>query len=246
MNAQIIELQNTLVIVDAMLMRPHAKALRDYANALGKPIDRLFITHGHPDHWFGAEYFQDVDRYALPETTQEIQYSAQFSIGYHRGQHGELITDVPVLPNKEVGEGEVLIDGVRFLVHKIQSAEDLNMIALSIPSEKVLIAQDLIYNQVHFFVGQKAADGTLCFDGWIEALKQFDRFGYDVVLPGHGVPADGSVFKENIAALEKMRTIFSGSTAENFVQNTLDAFPGYGLRSMVEFSAFFLFQMKQG
>jgi glyoxylase-like metal-dependent hydrolase (beta-lactamase superfamily II) len=227
-----------------MLMRPYAKELRDYANEIGKPIDRVYITHGHPDHWFGSEYFQDVDRYALAETVEEIKYSAQFSIDFHRGQHGDLITDSATLPNKVVEEGDVVIDGVNFRIHKILSAEDLFMIAIDIPSARTLIAQDLIYNKVHFFVGQKSPDGTLCFEGWIKALERFESVGYDLVLPGHGAPADGSIFRENIRDLEKMSAIFASSTGADFVSNTLAAFPNFGLKSMVDFSAFFLYQLK--
>ena len=244
-NAQIIELANKLVVVDTMLMRPYAKALRSYADSLGKPIDRVYVTHGHPDHWFGAEMFQDVDIFAFSETVDEIKYSAQFSINFHRGQHGDLITDAPTLPNKLAEEGEIQIDGVTFRIHKILSAEDLLMMAIDIPSEKTLIAQDLVYNQVHFFVGQKSPEGKLCFDGWIEALQRFDDVGYEVVLPGHGMPAGGPVLKENIRDLKKMAEIYASSSGEKFVQNTIDAFPNFGLKSMVEFSAFFLYQMNK-
>jgi len=243
-NAQIIETANKLVIVDTMLMRPYARELRDYANSLGKPIDRVFVTHAHPDHWFGMEFFQDVDCYSLPETVEEIKMLAQLEMDFHRNQHGDLITDRMYLPNKIATEGDVPIDGVTFRLHKILAAEDVFMLAVDLPDEKTLIAQDLIYNKVHLFVGQRSMDGTLCFDGWIAALKKFQNMGYELVLPGHGVPTDASIFEENIRNLETMRGIVASSNGENFVPKTLAAFPGYGLKSMVEMSAFFLFQMK--
>jgi len=243
-NAQIVETPNKLVIVDTMLMRPYARELRDYANSIGKPIDRVFVTHAHPDHWFGMEFFQDVDIFSLPETVEEIKMMAQLEIDFHRSQHADLVTDRMFLPNQTVTEGDVQIDGITFRLHKILAAEDLFMLAVDLPEEKTLIAQDLIYNKVHLFVGQRSMDGTMCFDGWIAALEKFRNGGYELVLPGHGVPTDASVFDENIHNLETMRSIVATSTGENFIQRTLEAFPGYGLKSMVEMSAFFLFQMK--
>lgn len=243
-NSQIIETENKLVIVDTMLMRPYAKELRDYANSIGKPIDRVYITHAHPDHWFGMEYFQDVDNFSLPETAEEIKMMAQMEMDFHRNQHGDLITDQMYLPTPEATEGDVQIDGITFRLHKIVAAEDLFMLAIDLPEEKILIAQDLIYNKVHLFVGQRSMDGTLCFDGWIGALEKFKNAGYELVLPGHGVPTDAAIFDENIHNLEIMRDIVGSSTGEDFVQKTVKAFPGYGLKSMVEMSAFFLFQMK--
>ena len=243
-NAQIIETANKLVIVDAMLMRPYASELREYAKSLGKPVDRVFVTHSHPDHWFGIEYFQDVDVYAFPETIEEIKMFAKIAMDFHRSNHGDLVTDTLFLPNKVITESEVTIDGVLFRLFKIVAAEDVFMLALDLPGEKTFIAQDLLYNKVHLFVGQRSMDGTLCFDGWIAALKQYDNAEYDVVLPGHGVPADISIIKENITNLEKVKSILLSSTGDNFVENVVEAFPDYGLRSMVEMSAYFLFQMK--
>ena len=243
-NAQIIETANKLVIVDATLMRPYAKELREYADSLMKPIDRVFVTHAHPDHWFGLEYFQDLDVFAFPETIEEIKNFAQIALDFHKTQHGDLVTDTVYLPDKPIVDSEVVIDGVLFRLFKIVGAEDLYMLALDLPEEKTFIAQDLLYNNVHLFVGQRSFDGTLCFDGWIAALKSFQHENYEVVLPGHGMPADASLFQENISNLEKVRSILLASTGENFVQNIVEAFPDYGLRSMVEMSAFFLFQMK--
>ena len=243
-NAQIVETAHKLVIVDAMLMRPHAKELRAYADGLGKPIDRVYVTHSHPDHWFGIEFFQDKDVYALPGAIEEIKFFAKLSLDFHHSQHPDKVTDRMYLPGKTAAAGDTVIDGVTFRLHEVRAAEDLCMLAIELPVEKTLIAQDLVYNKVHFFVGQRSQDGAQCFDGWIAALRKFAVAGFELVLPGHGVPADGAVFAENIRDLEIMRGLVATSTGSDFVQRTMDAFPGYGLRSMTEMSAFFLFQMK--
>jgi glyoxylase-like metal-dependent hydrolase (beta-lactamase superfamily II) len=57
--SQIIETKNNLVVVDAQFLRPYAKDLYNYIKSLNKPVERIVITHSHPDHWFGLEYFQD-------------------------------------------------------------------------------------------------------------------------------------------------------------------------------------------
>jgi len=49
----IVETRNQLVLVDSQFLVPYARAFRDYADSLGKPIERLYVSHRHPDHWFG-------------------------------------------------------------------------------------------------------------------------------------------------------------------------------------------------
>lgn len=240
-NAQIVETENKLVIVDTMLMRQHARDLRAYADSLNKPIDRVYLSHAHPDHWFGMEFFQDCDIYSHPGTVEEIKIVGQFAVDYHNNLHKGLTTDQLFLPNRVAGAGDVQIDGVTFRIHEVLTAEDLFMLVIELPEEKTLIAQDLVYNKVHLFVGQKAQDGTLCFDGWLAALKEYQKGGYELVIPGHGVPTDTSVFAENIRYLEIMKKIASTSNRENFVQTTLETFPDYELKSMAEMSATLLY-----
>lgn len=63
-----------IVLVDGQFLVSCARAFRDYADSLGKPIDRLYVSHRHPDHWFGlGAAFSDVTIYALPETRDFIQ-----------------------------------------------------------------------------------------------------------------------------------------------------------------------------
>lgn len=54
-NTHILELPNSLVLIDAQFLLPNAMDFRADADSLGKPIDRSIITHAHPDHFLGAK-----------------------------------------------------------------------------------------------------------------------------------------------------------------------------------------------
>jgi len=63
----IIESRSRLVLVDGQFLSPYARKFREYADSLGKPIERVYLSHRHPDHWFGlGTAFSDTSIYALP------------------------------------------------------------------------------------------------------------------------------------------------------------------------------------
>ena len=65
----LIETEHSLVAVDTQFLLPMAADMRAYADELGKPIDRMFITHEHPDHFLGGEAFADVPKSACFSST---------------------------------------------------------------------------------------------------------------------------------------------------------------------------------
>ena len=50
----LIELPAQIIAIDAQYGLPYAAEVVDYARSLGKPISRVYISHAHPDHFFGA------------------------------------------------------------------------------------------------------------------------------------------------------------------------------------------------
>jgi glyoxylase-like metal-dependent hydrolase (beta-lactamase superfamily II) len=63
-NAYVVELSNSVVVVDTTLALSSARALREKASSFGKPIEAVLLTHGHPDHYTGLVMFEDVPRFA--------------------------------------------------------------------------------------------------------------------------------------------------------------------------------------
>jgi glyoxylase-like metal-dependent hydrolase (beta-lactamase superfamily II) len=67
-NAFIVETTKELIIVDTTLTMSDSKALKQKADSLGKSIEGIILTHGHPDHVAGAYNVApdwDIPIYAL-------------------------------------------------------------------------------------------------------------------------------------------------------------------------------------
>lgn len=210
----IVETENQLVLVDAQFLVPYARAFRDYTDSLGKPIERLYLSHRHPDHWFGlGTAFGDVAVYALPETMDFIQKHGEDSRSDH-WKLGNLVPDQVVVPKHAVSPGEETIDGLRYVFDRVTDAEiDFNL-TIELPDLGVFFAQDLIYSGTHLYL-------TKHLDHWIRILQDLLVSGSELFMPGHGLPADKNEVARNVeylwAAREAIGEGLSGDAFKDFM-----------------------------
>ncbi len=237
-NTHIIETKDKLVVIDTQLLRKFAKEAKGYVESLAKPIDRIIITHSHPDHWFGLEYFEGVPTYSLKETKEEIEKMGAMFIDAEKKMFGDEITDKIILLKNEIKEGAETIDGVKFEFEKVGGAEAGVQLLIKLPELSAIIVQDIASNCVHLFTGEKA------FDSWIKILSSLKKFkGYDRVLVGHGEPADSSVYDKNIAYLECAKSAFkSAKNGDELKKKLLEKFPDWRVTTIIDISNVYLYK----
>ena len=216
----IIESPNELVVVDGQFVVPYAMQFRGYANSLGKPINRVYLSHGHPDHFFGlGAAFDDVKIYALPETIAFLEQSGEEIRASRAEIYGPFVADKVVIPGNTVSAGTEVVDGVT-IEHVVNTnAETDYQLALKLPELGVYITQDLLYSGQHVYITQD-------LDNWISILGGIEASDYELFLPGHGVPADKAEVRNNIKYLEAAKKAYAESAdAEAFKNTLLEAFP---------------------
>lgn len=241
-NSIILESANQLVVIDAPLLRPYAKAMRDYADKLGKPIERVIVSHAHPDHWAGLEHFSDQKIYALAETKQQIEVMGDWLLSYHQQLHGDLVTNQKVVPNHVIEAGRLVLDEIEYQLTKVTDAEANFMIVVDIPQIKTLIAQDLIYNKVYLFLGEKTSAGEPCFDNWISQLEKVRSGGYELVIPGHGQPDTAAVIDRNIEYIQTAKKLFESATdGPSYQAKMMEKYADYQLPNFLFMTNYFLF-----
>ncbi len=235
-STHIIESENSLVAFDTQFLLPNARDMRAYADEIGKPIDRVYITHDHPDHFLGSEAFNDRPVYALQEVADLIQTNGENEVIEKQGDFGaDNIASTFVVP-QIVEPGSLMIDGIAYEFEKVVDAEAANQLVIRIPNHGVVITGDLVYSDVHLILAGQV-------DPWTVALENLAAVdGYPVVLPGHGAPNDPSVYQENIDWLATAgQLIATVSTAEEFKQGLIDAFPNLGMPTAIDFVTPILF-----
>ena len=181
-NAQIIETPNKLLLIDTLQLKPHADELKLYIDSLNKPLDKILISHHHPDHWFGAASFEGYPISAFPEVIGIINALADYLLGYHRSLHPETPDVIPsnkVLPTIPLEEGTIDFDGITINLQKVYETECPVNLVVEIPDHKILLAQDLVYNKAYPYFGERTQAGEYGFDNWIAVLESFEAKGYE-------------------------------------------------------------------
>ncbi len=233
--SHIIELPSQLFVVDAQYTLTNAREVSRYGATLGKPITRLYVTHYHPDHILGAEVF-DAPLYTLTEVAAKIGNAGDRVAREEHAIIGDDAPDHARQPDKRVPEGEEVVDGVRIAHMRLTHAETEDALAIGLPDAGAIIVQDLVYDRSHLFLGEKG------FDGWRAALKAYRALPYDIVLPGHGLPGDKTLYDAMIVYLDFAEdALKTSATAAEFERRLLDRFPDYGCRKVLHHQMRFLF-----
>ena len=131
---------------------------RDYLDGLGKPIERVLVTHAHPDHWLTLATFKDHPTYAFREAIDEMAFLKDLAVGYHKSIHPEdpdLVPNEVVLPANTIEPGTLTVDGVDLVLHKLLDAEATATMLVELPAIATLLANDLVYDHCYLYVATK-------------------------------------------------------------------------------------------
>ncbi len=84
---------------------------------LGKPVDRIIVSHGHPDHWAGLELltarFPEAGVYSLSGVADFIRTAGEFMLGGLRRNFGDKIASRVTVPSRALAIGTQTFDGTR-------------------------------------------------------------------------------------------------------------------------------------
>ena len=225
---QLIETPSRLIAVDGQINVADADEVVEYAQGLGKPLDRLIITHEHPDHFQGAARF-NAPIHALPVVRDQMA-----ARGDLKDLNGVPILAAEVAPTVLVIPGTEVIDGVPFVFEAVSGGETADQLLIRLPEHGVLVAQDLVYHQTHVFVGHND------IDRWQVILRDLADPAYDTILPGHGLPAGQAVLAEMAEYLQAARELL-GDDGQAYKQAIIERFPTYRIPFIIDIGNYYLF-----
>ncbi len=218
------------VLVDAQWTLSNAHRLVAEIAETGKRLKTIYVTHAHPDHYFGlgvvAKAFPSARITALPSVARTI--NRQF---FGKLEHWEQVigpTNVcrETVNIESLSENHIELEGQRIEVLPEIIGDMKYNTVVWIPSIKTLYGSDVLFNQAHPFTCELTAEER---GQWIRDIERLEKLDAEVIIPGHqkpGMPFDTSSYsftKDYLIATEE--EIARTSDEANFYYAMVRRFP---------------------
>ena len=236
----VFESSENLLVFDTQFYKPFAEEARAYILSLDKPVDKLIISHGHPDHGFGYAYMKDLgELWGTANVIEESRHQFPFYAEMLRQLMGDEAAEIMPLDDLPIATatlelGEYDFDGTTFEFFEMPTQEaEAEMFAV-IPEHKLLMVFDAIMPDGHELV---IAAGVEALPAQIEkgmamldALEADERF--DRIVFGHGIEPKG---REQLVLARESLDVYTeiapeASSAEAFIRMASERKPDWNDR----------------
>jgi glyoxylase-like metal-dependent hydrolase (beta-lactamase superfamily II) len=194
-NSVIIEGADEVMLVDAQLTRTNAERVLQEVKETKKPLSIIYITHEHADHFLGLGVFKEayprVRIIANSVVADRINSVYQDKIDKWKTILGSGATSQVVAIEKFDGNFITFESSEIEVLKNIQGDTDENTM-LWIPGQRVLIAGDVVVNDMHVYTAETDSKARA---KWLNSINRIRELEPSVVIPGHskvGAPLDAS------------------------------------------------------
>jgi glyoxylase-like metal-dependent hydrolase (beta-lactamase superfamily II) len=179
-------------LVDAFITVEQTGALADWVKASGKNLTTIYATHGHGDHFFGAntvlQRFPGARFVAAPDVVRIMrqQASPQSLASFWKPRFPGQISDHLVIA-EELTENVFDLEGHDLVVVPLGHTDTDNPTCLHVPSIGLVVAGDAAYNGVHLYLAESNPQKRR---EWISALNTIESLNPRAVIAGHKRPGN--------------------------------------------------------
>jgi glyoxylase-like metal-dependent hydrolase (beta-lactamase superfamily II) len=242
-NAYLFSDDQNIILVDCLRNSHEAKSLANVIKKHNKPLTHILITHGHPDHYLGMNVMkQAFPKTRIVVTKQEIKDDI---ISFSRWMEGigwlekepsmkpkttENVNGFDYENNIEVLNANTLglAGGATLELNSDYSPSESEHLTTIYSKElNAFFTSDFCYNEVHMWLAVDKRN----IANW---KTQLDRFKKDLaaqsptIYPGHGKPADISLFDEVKKYIEDFEeTIRKSKTRAEAMETMTTLYPDH-------------------
>lgn len=208
-NSALIMGEREAVLVDPPFTLADAHRVAGMVLDSGKVLTHIFVTHDHPDHFFAMEVlteaFPNARVVAHPTVVADIWRSLPFKVvrwSPMLGANGPAYPSAPQALTSDV----LMLEGHELRVLGPMMGDHRHSTALWIPAIRALLPGDIVFNEVHLWLGEHDAAAVAAWGQSVERLLALDPA---IVVAGHARPG----LPDDVSGL-------------HFTRNYLAAWPG--------------------
>jgi glyoxylase-like metal-dependent hydrolase (beta-lactamase superfamily II) len=231
-NSTMISGQRDMIVIDPQFSLAEAHRLVADILESKKNLTTIYITHGHPDHYFGTvalkSAFPAAKIVALPETAAAIKSGWEASQKTWSAQLGATVPGPePVVP-EALTTPYLTLENERFPITAGLRGDAAGNSIVYIPQLKAVIAGDTVFDQTYMPIATGAAR-----EEWMRTLDQIAALQPTIVIPGH----EGRGARHDLSAIAFMKkyladwdvNLAASKTAAEMKERVLKQYPGLGL-----------------
>ena len=229
------------ILIDAQFDLADAHRLVATILETKKHLTAVYVTHAHPDHYFGLavihQAFPTAKLIALPAVADEIQKAWRDKVKQWGPLYGELIPSEPVAPSALQGT-TLTLEGQTLEIHGGVQGDAADNSYVWIPSIKTVVAGDVIYRGVHVWT---AETNPAQRRAWRKTLDELAALKPSTVIAGHKDPKlanDAGAIDATRAYLDAFDAAVASSKTAADVQRKVKAkFPDAQLDIILQLGA---------
>jgi glyoxylase-like metal-dependent hydrolase (beta-lactamase superfamily II) len=232
-NSTMISGPNDMIVIDPQFSLSEAHRLAAEILESKKNLTTIYVTHPHPDHFFGLavlkQAFPNARAVALPATAnaEKTAWPARqkFWVSTYRNN----------IPGPEPVELEALttpvltLEGEQFpITGPVQGSDGPGNSFVYIPSLKAVVTGDIVFDHVYFGVPRAKAR-----EDWSKTSDQISALDPAVIIPGH----EGPGATRDLRSIQFMKkyiadwdaNVASSKDAAEMKAKVLAQYPGLGM-----------------
>ena len=233
-NSTLIYGDKDAILVDTQFVMSEAYRVAAMILESKKNLTTVYITHAHPDHYFGIaalkQAFPNAKFVALPATVAGIRNGWEGRLKNWTPEFGgNLPVTGPILPDELQGTTLTLEGETLQIVGGVQG-DGPNNSYVWIPSLRAVIAGDVVFSGSHFNPPKMPQE-------WIKTLDQIADLKPVTVIPGHQ-GASARTDASTIASMKKYiqdynDALSSSKSAVEFRSVMTRKYPNYALERLI-------------
>lgn len=232
-NSTMISGDKDMIVIDPQFSLSEAHRLAAEILESKKNLTTIYVTHPHPDHFFGLavlkQAFPNARVVALPATANAIQKAWPARQKFWVSTYGNNIPGPdPVVP-EELTTPALTLEGEQFpITGPVQGADGPGNSFVYIPSLKAVVTGDIVFDHVYFGVPRGKAR-----EDWSKTIDQITALHPAIIVPGH----EGPGATRDMRSVEFMKkyiadwdaNVAASKDAEEMKAKVLAQYPGLGM-----------------